>query len=155
MKLIPVDEDNKTRDIKNNALIKQYLQGIIKKKEEPKTPSKALPKVGIKVNPRLKELVEEINQVQKNINKTQAILSDLGLSETEITWNRVASLKEGMSFGELALIDKKGLRAARIVCTTQCQMGILTRADYDKSLAKIEKRGRDQMLDFLYSMPQF
>jgi hypothetical protein len=70
-------------------------------------------------------------------------MSKLCLTDVEISWNRVAHLKEGMSFGELALIDKKGLRAARITCTTKCQMGILTRDDYDKCLAKIERRQRD------------
>lgn len=82
-------------------------------------------------------------------------MSELVLTDIEIKWNRVAVLKEGSSFGELALIDKKGLRAARIVCTTRCSMGIISRDDYDKCLAKIDKKHRSKMVNFLEQMPQF
>lgn len=82
-------------------------------------------------------------------------MANLCLTEIEVQWNKVATLKEGSSFGELALIDKKGLRAARIVCSTKCSMGIITRDDYNKCLSKIVKKMREAKVAFLYSMPQF
>lgn len=49
------------------------------------------------------------------------------LTETQYTFKRVAVLKAGDSFGELALIDSKsGQRAARIVSLeNECQMAVI------------------------------
>ena len=54
---------------------------------------------------------DKIVQVQREIDAIQIV-------EVETIYKRVAHLYEGDSFGELALIDsRKGVRAARIVCT--------------------------------------
>jgi hypothetical protein len=94
-----------------------------------------------------------MKDTKAKIDKCEQILANLCLTEVEVLWNRVAILREGSSFGELALIDRKGLRAARIVCTKKCAMGIITRGDYDKCIAKIEKKLRDTKIAFLYTMP--
>ena len=83
-------------------------------------------------------------------------MSSIVLTEMETIWKRVATLKAGDSFGELALIDsKKGVRAARIVCTDVTAMGVIVADDYNRCLAKIDKKKRDNTIDFLFSMPYF
>lgn len=97
-----------------------------------------------------------ITFLEANIEECQAILSSIVLTELETIWKRVATLKAGDSFGELALIDsKKGVRAARIVCTEETAMGVIVADDYNRCLAKIEKKKRDKDIDFLLSMPYF
>ena len=65
-------------------------------------------------------------------------------------------LNQGDSFGELALIDSRsGKRAARIVCTQECSMGVIAAEDYHQTLSKIENKKRDQMLEFIKGMPYF
>ena len=83
-------------------------------------------------------------------------MSSIVLTELETIWKRVATLKAGDSFGELALIDsKKGVRAARIVCAEETAMGVIVADDYNRCLTKIEKKKRDNRIDFLLSMPYF
>lgn len=63
------------------------------------------------------ELVEEISNLEHKIVECQKFISSVVLTEFETIWKTVAQLKQGQSFGELALMDQKnGLRAARIVC---------------------------------------
>lgn len=58
-------------------------------------------------------------------------IANAQLLEIETVWKRVVVLNQGDSFGELALIDSKsGKRAARIVCTTDCSMGVISADDY-------------------------
>lgn len=60
----------------------------------------------------------------------------------------------GDSFGELALIaGKNGTRAARIVAADYCQFGVLSAGDYNKSLAKVEMRRRNSIIDYFIEMP--
>ena len=97
-----------------------------------------------------------ITFLETSVEQCQAILSSIVLTELETIWKRVATLKAGDSFGELALIDsKKGVRAARIVCTDETAMGVIVADDYNRCLAKIEKKKRDNTIDFLLSMPYF
>jgi len=51
----------------------------------------------------------------------------------------VTILKEGMSFGELAL--NSGVpRAATIVCKTDCHFAVMSKADYEKCLLNTAKK---------------
>jgi hypothetical protein len=140
MKLVVIDDENTARDQKINHVIKDYL---ISKLKEQRVPS---PLSVTKPNPRIREIKREMSEINQRLSQHEQCIAELCLSEVEIVWNRVAVLKQGMSFGELALIDRKGLRAARIVCTTKCQMGIISKDDYDKCLAKIDKRQRDHLV---------
>lgn len=50
----------------------------------------------------------------------------------------VAQIPKGAVFGELGIIQKKR-RAATILCKTTCEMGFITREDYDRILLEVEK----------------
>lgn len=78
--------------MKYNLVIRQYLQNIVKKKEEPENKKQIFSKIPIKVNPRLKEIDFEIQKLLIAIQKSQDILAKLCLTDTEIVWNRVAHL---------------------------------------------------------------
>lgn len=49
----------------------------------------------------------------------------------------VVTLREGKSFGELALIKNKP-RAATIRCKDDCHFAVMNKADYQKVLQRIE-----------------
>jgi CRP-like cAMP-binding protein len=57
-------------------------------------------------------------------------------------------LREGMSFGELAL-NRNQPRAATIVCNTDCHFAVMHIDDYKKCLLSVTKRKLQQVLDFL------
>ena len=51
-------------------------------------------------------------------------------------FKQVAVIKEGYSFGELALIEEKGKRKASIQCIEDSEFVIFTRKNYDEILKK-------------------
>jgi len=54
-------------------------------------------------------------------------------------FQEVTILKEGMSFGELAL--NSGVpRAATILCKTDCHFAVMSKADYEKCLLNTAKK---------------
>ena len=66
MKLVaPENDDNKARDTKLNNIIKDYLSTKLKREEKPiSIPGTVLQKkMPIKVNPRLKIIKEEIEEL--------------------------------------------------------------------------------------------
>ena len=67
----------------------------------------------------------------------------------------VTILKEGNSFGELALISSQKTRQATIRCLTDCYFGVLEKGDYELSLGKIQRHNIDKMVNFLKSCPYF
>ena len=75
--------------------------------------------------------------------------------ETETVFKQVAVLEAGDSFGEYALQDRKGVRAARVAAIEPCAFGVLSAEDYTKSLLKMDMRHKSNMIDFLLSMPYF
>ena len=78
------------------------------------------------------------------------------LSEQETIWNRVVILKQGDSFGELALMDtKKGRRFARITSLERTQLGVISAENYHRCLARLEQRKRNQIENFFKDMPYF
>ena len=64
----------------------------------------------------------------------------------------IISLKQGMSFGELALNNNQP-RAATIVCKTHCHFAVMSKADYQKCLLGVTKRRIQQILEFLRALP--
>ena len=102
---------------------------------------------------KLKKQAEEIDD---QISVLEKLIADVQLTEIEVIWKRVVILNQGDSFGELALIDSRsGKRAARIVCTQDCYMGVIAAQDYHKTLSKIENKKRDKMIEFIRQMPYF
>jgi len=69
-------------------------------------------------------------------------------------FTQVVQLKAGKSFGELALINNKP-RAATIRCATECYFAVVSKADYDSLLKKIEMKKEKRFVDFLESLPFF
>ena len=66
----------------------------------------------------------------------------------------VAVLRNGKGFGELALIKNKP-RAATIKCLEECHVAVMSKADYEKVLKKIEQKNLAKMVEFLHSLPFF
>jgi CRP-like cAMP-binding protein len=64
----------------------------------------------------------------------------------------ITVLKEGMSFGELALNSGQP-RAATIICKSDCHFAVMSKADYEKCLLSIAKKNMQLALDFLRSLP--
>ena len=63
-------------------------------------------------------------------------------------------LKAGKSFGELALIKNKP-RAATIKCVEDCHFAVMSQADYNKVLNKIEQKNMTRIVEFLHELPFF
>jgi hypothetical protein len=104
-------------------------------------------------------LISTMLEVQESGNIIQdlkAKLDVISLSATRTDLQRVAVLRAGDSFGELALIDsRRGVRAASITCLEPCRMAVINAEDYHRSLAKIEKKKRNMLIEFLCAMPYF
>jgi len=63
-------------------------------------------------------------------------------------------MTEGMGFGELALKEDRQMpRQATIKCLGPCHMAVMSKADYNKVLSKIEARNLKKLLEFFKSIP--
>lgn len=62
--------------------------------------------------------------------------------------------EEGSSFGELSLLTNQP-RAATIMCTKECWLAKLSRADYTRILKDYEEKKLSEMVRFLKSLPFF
>ena len=67
----------------------------------------------------------------------------------------MASLEEGIGFGELALLDKRGTRAATIQAESKCFFGVISKEDFKMQLNKIEMSHKNELLDFVTTIPYF
>ena len=67
---------------------------------------------------------------------------------------KVHSYKFGGSFGELALRNDKP-RAATIIATADSHFATLSRADFNRCIARFDQRKLANLLDYLYSLPFF
>lgn len=67
---------------------------------------------------------------------------------------KLAEIKTGQSFGELALI-KNQPRMASIYCTSPCHFATLSKADYNRILAAVFERQLDLKVEFLSSLQVF
>lgn len=66
----------------------------------------------------------------------------------------VATLTEGMAFGELALLSNKP-RMATVTCLENCHFMILTKDAYEYVIGKMERRMLADKVDFLSTLPAF
>jgi len=64
--------------------------------------------------------------LRKMVKQCDQEKSSISLVEMEIVPLRVNTLQEGASFGELALISKKGLRTASIKADTLTHLGVIS-----------------------------
>ena len=69
-------------------------------------------------------------------------------------FTEVAQLGVGKSFGELALIHRKP-RMATVRCIEGTHFATLGKYDYETSLAKIEKKHMNKMIEFMLQIPCF
>ena len=65
----------------------------------------------------------------------------------------MATLKEGNSFGELALIEHDGKRHATIITENATNLIVLKRHDFNLCLKKLEQKSQDQMVEFVSQVP--
>jgi len=66
----------------------------------------------------------------------------------------VATLTQGQSFGELALLNQKP-RSATMLCTTDCDFAVIDKQSYDKVIRQIQKKIQNERVQFLRSIPFF
>mmetsp|Transcript_21716 Transcript_21716/g.33460 ORF Transcript_21716/g.33460 Transcript_21716/m.33460 type:complete len:80 (+) Transcript_21716:1601-1840(+) len=77
-----------------------------------------------------------LKQKAKNtIEQREAI----NLSDRETVFINVNTLRSGASFGELALISKKGTRTASIQASSELYLGVISQEDYNKCFIKKER----------------
>lgn len=72
----------------------------------------------------------------------------------ETNFVEVVQLGNGAAFGELALESSKP-RAASIKCKVQTHFMVLEKHDYDHMIAKVVRDKRNQLVNFLQSLPIF
>ena len=100
---------------------------------------------------------KRVDQDRENITYSQIIdLIEVERSRLvqryDSFFQEVTILKEGMSFGELAL-NSGAPRAATILCKTDCHFAVMSKADYEKFLLNTAKKNMQLALDFLKSLP--
>lgn len=67
---------------------------------------------------------------------------------------QLATMSDGKSFGELALIHNKP-RAASIETLDDTHFAVMSKTDYDKSLSKIEQKNLNKVVEFFAAIPCF
>ena len=70
-------------------------------------------------------------------------------------YNKVAELKPGESFGELALISRLNKRAATIRAASDCCFAVLEKDDYQKIYGRYQEKILNMKIDFLKEIPVF
>ena len=93
----------------------------------------------------------ELGNIQ---NKMETSTEDKTIGGRGILFREAATLDEGKSFGELALIVHKP-RMATVKCEQTTHFAILSKHDFQKSLGKIEKKHLNKMIDFLKDVECF
>jgi CRP-like cAMP-binding protein len=86
-------------------------------------------------------IIEMRNMIEQELRRLKKKLEEKLLVE-------IIALKQGMSFGELALNNNQP-RAATIVCKTDCHFAVMIKADYQKCLLAVTKRRIQHILEFL------
>ena len=108
---------------------------------------------------QIRRKVLEINMglgmLQKRVKDVDKLRSDINLGTHDRLFKTVANLAAGDHFGELALINKKGTRMARIAADRKTVLGVLNRDIFNRVLIKIEKQRKDSLCEFVKEMPFF
>jgi CRP-like cAMP-binding protein len=106
--------------------------------------------------PSLKSLVSKITFTKRLIRESQTFLkrSTKQTQNEQPLFIEAVQLKAGKSFGELALIKNKP-RAATIKCLEDCHFAVMSQADYNKVLNKIEQKNMTRIVEFLHELPFF
>lgn len=121
----------------------------------------------IRVKSDHKEVIRLFDKIRHNIDhitngikllkvveiKAKLALSLINTTTKEKIFKQVATLQEGDSFGELALLKKKGTRAATVVADGECSLGVIYADDYNMCLNNIEKSFKEKMVEFVREMP--
>ena len=81
------------------------------------------------------------------------IMEGINLRDKDKNFNKIVTLGVGDSFGELALMKKRGLRAARITAEQPVNLGVLDRKSYEKCLYKFDYKKQEVYIEFLSSIP--
>ena len=104
------------------------------------------------------EIKNGIKYFENELNLHTEIIKSINLRDRDRNFKLVATLGVGDSFGELALMEKDGLRAARITIPDnkkKVNLGVLNRASYEKCVYRFDKRKQEFYIDFLLSIPYF
>jgi hypothetical protein len=93
-------------------------------------------------------LVSELKSLEKAAKK-------INTSDEEKSFVKVGSLKQGDTFGELALISVKGVRNATIIAERASCFGVLSESVYNSCLKQLEEEKIERLIEFIQSMPCF
>ncbi|KRX07044.1 Cyclic nucleotide-binding protein [Pseudocohnilembus persalinus] len=93
----------------------------------------------------------DIPQIQKQIENQN---KNNGNQNEKDKYEEVARLKNGQSFGEMALI-KGEPRLATIQCVTDCIFGILEKSVFMKSIKEYENKKIQKQINWLRQVPGF
>lgn len=92
----------------------------------------------------------EANELTDNWEMKRVVIQPkdrLFHNRNEMYQSEVKQLFEGSAFGELALISEKP-RAATIKCLTNCTFATMSKKNYLKTLARIDKKQQEQLIEF-------
>ena len=101
-----------------------------------------------------KNILENFSKTldQQAIQRIDTIKHRITAFRSDDNFAEVATLGEGASFIEQALINNKP-RAASIYCVTPSFFSVMHRKDYEKSFGKIQKKHMEAMTKFYMSCP--
>jgi len=104
---------------------------------------------------RIKYIEEQLAAEHRKVVGWKAEKAAISLAPSETIFKKVGLLTHGQSFGELALINRDGKRAARITCEAETYLGVICKSDYDSCLEKIEIQHQSKLIEFIKSIPYF
>ena len=107
-------------------------------------------------NMRIDKLLEYINGIvplpynHNNYNNILDENEDFKTTEVKICgYNKIVELKEGNSFGEMALKNQKSLRTASIYTNNNCFLAYLDVENYNKSMKSFQLKTKSDNIKFI------
>lgn len=92
-----------------------------------------------KIQIKMLDIQLRISIFQNKIENDQNELKNINLTKFETVYKKVATLKPGDTFGELALLEKNGKRSATIIADQTTYLGVLSEEEFSKYIRKTEK----------------